>query len=106
MRSRVLTDDDLRDLAVAQGIPLEWAERDYLLVSIAAGLEEAFPGQLCFKGGFVLRHVYGHSRFSQDVDFDAAGTTPSQAGPSGRRRGHPGCWSSPVQGAESSRGNR
>jgi predicted nucleotidyltransferase component of viral defense system len=68
MRSRVLTDDDLRDLAVAQGIPLEWAERDYLLVSIDAGLEQAFPGQLCFKGGFVLRHVYGHSRFSQDVD--------------------------------------
>ena len=42
MRSRVLTDDDLRDLAVAQGIPLEWAERDYLLVSTVAGLEECF----------------------------------------------------------------
>jgi predicted nucleotidyltransferase component of viral defense system len=23
---------------------------------------------LCFKGGFVLRHVYGHERFSKDLD--------------------------------------
>ena len=27
-----------------------------------------YGDQLCFKGGFVLRHAYGHMRFSKDLD--------------------------------------
>ena len=42
--------------------------RDLALVTLACELTSAFPGQLVFKGGFVLRHAYGHVRFSSDVD--------------------------------------
>jgi predicted nucleotidyltransferase component of viral defense system len=31
-------------------------------------LVREFGDSLCFKGGFVLRHVYGHERFSKDID--------------------------------------
>lgn len=44
------------------------AVRDFALVTLASRLSETFPGQLVFKGGFVLRHAYGHLRFSKDVD--------------------------------------
>ncbi len=43
-------------------------ERDFALVTVAAHLVDQFPGQLCFKGGFVLRHVRGYTRFSGDLD--------------------------------------
>ncbi len=39
-----------------------------MLVTIAAGLVSEYGDGLCFKGGFVLRHVYGHQRFSKDID--------------------------------------
>ena len=68
MRARVLSGDDLRDIAEARSIPLDQVEKDLLLLSMAARLVERFPSQLCFKGGFVLRHGYGHDRFSGDVD--------------------------------------
>jgi predicted nucleotidyltransferase component of viral defense system len=35
---------------------------------IAAGLITEYGDSLCFKGGFVLRHVFGHERFSKDID--------------------------------------
>jgi predicted nucleotidyltransferase component of viral defense system len=35
---------------------------------VTAQLAASFPGQLVFKGGFVLRHVHGIARFSKDVD--------------------------------------
>lgn len=38
------------------------------LVTLACELTSAFPGQLVFKGGFVLRHAFGHVRFNSDVD--------------------------------------
>jgi predicted nucleotidyltransferase component of viral defense system len=60
--------DELRELAERQQLPIDLVERDFVLVSIAALLVEDFPGQLCFKGGFVLRHVHGHLRLSGDVD--------------------------------------
>ncbi len=47
---------------------IEFAGRDVALVTLACELADAYPGQLVFKGGFVLRHGYGHLRFSQDVD--------------------------------------
>lgn len=60
--------DELRELAELQQLPIDLVERDFVLVSIAALLVEDFPGQLCFKGGFVLRHVHGHLRLSGDAD--------------------------------------
>ena len=47
---------------------MEFAARDFALVTLAGELANAYPGQLVFKGGFVLRHGYGHLRFSRDVD--------------------------------------
>jgi predicted nucleotidyltransferase component of viral defense system len=47
---------------------MEFAVRDFALITLAAQLSECFPRQLVFKGGFVLRHVHGHLRFSKDVD--------------------------------------
>lgn len=47
---------------------IEFAARDFALVTLAGELADAYPGQLVFKGGFVLRHGYGHLRFSKDVD--------------------------------------
>jgi predicted nucleotidyltransferase component of viral defense system len=44
------------------------AERDFALLTLAGHLAAHFPGQLVFKGGFVLRHVHGVQRFSEDVD--------------------------------------
>jgi predicted nucleotidyltransferase component of viral defense system len=35
---------------------------------IAAALVADYGNALCFKGGFVLRHVYGNERFSKDID--------------------------------------
>ena len=46
----------------------EFAVRDFALVTIAHRLTVSFPGQLVFKGGFVLRHVHGHLRLSKDID--------------------------------------
>jgi predicted nucleotidyltransferase component of viral defense system len=59
---------DLQDIAEQQNRPIELIERDFALVTVAAHLVDQFPGQLCFKGGFVLRHVRGHARFSGDLD--------------------------------------
>jgi predicted nucleotidyltransferase component of viral defense system len=58
---------DLADLL--EGLPggTDFAVRDFALVTLAGELSAAFPGQLVFKGGFVLRHVHGHLRFSKDV---------------------------------------
>jgi hypothetical protein len=59
---------DLEELAEQQDRPIELIERDFALVTVAAHLVDQFPGQLCFKGGFVLRHVRGYTRFSGDLD--------------------------------------
>jgi len=47
---------------------MAFAVRDFALVTLAGQLSQTFPGQLVFKGGFVLRHAHGHLRFSKDVD--------------------------------------
>jgi predicted nucleotidyltransferase component of viral defense system len=58
----------LSDLLEQVGGGATYAVRDFALLAIAAQLSARFPGQLVFKGGFVLRHVYGLLRFSEDVD--------------------------------------
>ena len=68
LRRLVHTDADLADLAEQLAVPAAELERDFLLVSVAAQLHGDFPGALCFKGGFVLRHVHGQTRLSQDID--------------------------------------
>lgn len=57
-------------LDMLEGMPggTEFAVRDFALVTLAGQLSATFPGQLVFKGGFVLRHAHGHLRFSKDVD--------------------------------------
>ena len=50
----------LTELLEEQPGGMEFAARDFALVTLAGELAAAFPGQLVFKGGFVLRHGYGH----------------------------------------------
>lgn len=46
----------------------ELVVRDFALMVVAAKLVDTMGDALCFKGGFVLRHVHGHDRFSKDID--------------------------------------
>ena len=59
---------ELLDLLERMPGGMAFAVRDFALVTLAGQLSETFPGQLVFKGGFVLRHAHGHLRFSKDVD--------------------------------------
>lgn len=59
---------ELRDMLEAMPGGMAFAVRDFALVTLAGELSAAFPGQLVFKGGFVLPHAHGHLRFSKDVD--------------------------------------
>ncbi len=65
---RVHSTDDLRDIAEEFSLPLAFVDRDYVLTTIASQLVDDFGNSLCFKGGFVLRHAYGLSRLSIDLD--------------------------------------
>ena len=65
---RVRTEFELQDVVEALDQPADLVARDFALMTIAARLTEIYPGELCFKGGFVLRHVHGHQRFSRDID--------------------------------------
>ena len=67
-RRRWGRDFELIDMLERQPGGMSVATRDFALVTLAAQLSASFPGQLVFKGGFVLRHAYGHLRFSKDVD--------------------------------------
>jgi predicted nucleotidyltransferase component of viral defense system len=59
---------ELEDLIDRLGRDSALIERDFALMTIAAGLVAEYGDALCFKGGFVLRHVHGHERFSKDID--------------------------------------
>lgn len=59
---------ELAEMLEAMPGGMTFAVRDFALVTLAGELSAAFPGQLVFKGGFVLRHAHGHLRFSKDVD--------------------------------------
>jgi predicted nucleotidyltransferase component of viral defense system len=67
-RRRWGTAYQLSDLLEQSPGGLEFASQDFALLTLAAELSICFPGQLVFKGGFVLRHVHGILRFSTDVD--------------------------------------
>jgi predicted nucleotidyltransferase component of viral defense system len=59
---------ELQDIIETQGHAAELVERDFALMVIAAKLVGDYRDALCFKGGFVLRHVHQHARFSKDID--------------------------------------
>jgi predicted nucleotidyltransferase component of viral defense system len=59
---------ELQDLIEQSGRDADLVKRDFALVTVVAGLADRFGESLCFKGGFVLRHVYKHQRFSKDLD--------------------------------------
>lgn len=59
---------ELVDMLEAMPGGTAFAVRDFALVTLACELAATFPGQLVFKGGFVMRHAHGHLRFSRDVD--------------------------------------
>lgn len=59
---------ELQDLVELSGRDATLMERDFALMTIIAGLVTEYGDALCFKGGFVLRHVHGHERFSKDID--------------------------------------
>ena len=59
---------ELSDLLEAMPGGTELAVREFALITLAGQLSACFPKQLVFNGGFVLRHVHGHLRFSKDVD--------------------------------------
>lgn len=65
---RIHSEFELQEIADEQGRPLDLLVRDFALVTVAAHLVDRYGDQLCFKGGFVLRHVHGMSRFSGDLD--------------------------------------
>ncbi len=65
---RIRNEYELQDLIDAEGRDASLIERDFALTVIAAGLVAEYGDALCFKGGYVLRHVYGHERFSKDID--------------------------------------
>jgi len=67
-RRRIRNEYELQDLVETMGRDSTLIERDFALMTIAAGLVTAHGESLCFKGGFVLRHVHGHERFSADID--------------------------------------
>lgn len=65
---RIRNEYELQDLVESMGRDSTLIERDFALMTIAAGLVAVYGESLCFKGGFVLRHVHGHERFSRDID--------------------------------------
>jgi Nucleotidyl transferase AbiEii toxin, Type IV TA system len=65
---RIHNEFELQDLVEQLGRDANLIERDFALMTIAAGLITEYGDALCFKGGFVLRHVFGHERFSKDID--------------------------------------
>lgn len=67
-RLRVRNEFELQDLVDQLGRAPDLIARDFALMTIAARLTETYADELCFKGGFVLRHVHGHERFSRDID--------------------------------------
>jgi predicted nucleotidyltransferase component of viral defense system len=65
---RVRNAFELQDVADRLRRAPELVTRDFALMAIVARLTQQYPDELCFKGGFVLRHVHGHERFSGDID--------------------------------------
>ena len=72
----------LQEARTRLGLPWEVLERDYLLSWVLAGITqvEALRETLVFKGGTALKKCYfGDYRFSEDLDFTAVGSVPTDA---------------------------
>jgi uncharacterized protein len=65
---KIRNEFEFQDVVDELGLPADLLIRDFALVTVAAKLVEVLGDGLCFKGGFVLRHVHGHDRFSKDID--------------------------------------
>jgi len=65
---RIRNEFEFQDLVDSLERAPELVVRDFALMVVAAKLVDTHGDALCFKGGFVLRHVYGHERFSKDID--------------------------------------
>lgn len=66
--------EEFTDLALGQGVPLAYVEKDYVMGWLLWGIygEPSLAGNLILKGGNCLRKVYfPDTRFSDDLDFTA-----------------------------------
>ena len=63
--------EELLRLASLKGLPLRFAELDYLQDIALLGIYREFGNKLVFKGGTCLYKLYKLNRFSEDLDFTA-----------------------------------
>lgn len=63
--------EELLRIASLKGLPLRFAELDYLQDLALLGLYREFGNKLVFKGGTCLYKLYKLNRFSEDLDFTA-----------------------------------
>ena len=71
----------LEEVRKNTGLSWETIERDYILSWVLAGtgVNEKLQKTLIFKGGTALKKCYfGEYRFSEDLDFTARDSAPSQ----------------------------
>lgn len=74
----MLTKTQIQRLAQRQRIGMQVQERDYIQHLLLLALTNRTQA-LVFKGGTALRLVYRGNRFSEDLDFNAAGGVDSPA---------------------------
>lgn len=70
----MITEKEVKDLAISQGVPLPYVEKDYVMGWLLWGIYRlpALQSNLILKGGNCLRKVYfPDTRFSDDLDFTA-----------------------------------
>ncbi len=63
--------EELLRIASLKGLPLRFAELDYLQDIAMLGIYQEFGNKLVFKGGTCLYKLYKLNRFSEDLDFTA-----------------------------------
>lgn len=61
--------EELLRIASLKGLPLSFAELDYLQDIALLGIYREFGNKLVFKGGTCLYKLYKLNRFSEDLDF-------------------------------------
>jgi len=70
----LITEQEIKGLAIKQGVPLPYVEKDYVMGWLLCGVyhHPALKDNLIVKGGNCLRKVYfPDTRFSDDLDFTA-----------------------------------
>jgi predicted nucleotidyltransferase component of viral defense system len=70
----MITEDEVKAIAMTQGIPLPVVEKDYVMSWLLWGIYKnpSLAGNLILKGGNCLRKIYfSDTRFSDDLDFTA-----------------------------------